>query len=241
MALKQNPTFEAEDTAAAPEAEAPAAAETVAVTKTAAAGKSEVAVAAPAASRALSTASKVMSQNVLSGLKDAFHVDFDSLPSIGATQGSFAFKDTEQELGAKICIQLMSYQDSYVASPNDTKAPIELVKYSEDGVTSKDGTNLLDHVADLKEQGYSKAKIAHRCVLVGELTYTAVADVERVGELVQIDMPDSGRRAFNTFTLQASYAVAKGRKTAEEAANLTLNAIKETTKSGEKYTKIAIS
>lgn len=209
---------------------------------TAAAAPATTAVATQTAnSRALSSASAVVSKNVLSGMKDAFRVEFDSLPAIAANQGSFAFKDTEQELGASIVLQLMSYQDSYVASPNDTKADIELVKYSEDGVTAKDGTNLLAHVADLKEQGYTKAKLSHRCVLVGELISSSVEGVERVGELVQIDMPESGRRGFNTATLQASYAVAKGRKTVEEASILTLKAVKETTKSGEKFTKIVFA
>ena len=237
MALKNAPPaaetkFEEQEPA---EATAPAAA---AAEPAKEAPSTALAAAPPPASRAVSTAASVISKNVLSGLKDAFHVDFDSLPSIAANQGSFAFTDSEQELGTEIVVQLMSYQDSWVASPNDTKADKELVKYSEDGVTAKDGTNLLAHVTDLKEQGFSKAKLAHRCVLVGELIKAGVEGIDRVGELVQIDMPESGRCGFNTFTLQASYAVAKGRKSVDQAATLTLRAVKEKTKAGEQYTKI---
>lgn len=188
--------------------------------------------------RALTTASAVMKTNVISGLKDAFRVEFDSLPAIGASQGTFNLKADDTDIGNQISIQLLSYQESWVASPNDTKADVELVKYSDDGVTSRDGINLLAHVEDLKAQGYGKAKINHRNVLVGELLSTSI-ECDKVGELVMIDLPDSGRRAFNTYTLQASYAVAKGRKTAEEAAVLTLKAVPEKTKSGEKYTKVA--
>ena len=203
------------------------------------------AVVVPTKTRALSTgltgASAVMSKNVLSGLKDAFTVDFDSVPNIVASQGSFSFKDTEQELGSKFVLQLLSYQDSYVASPNDNKAPVDLVKYSEDGVTSKDGVNLLQHVADLKEQGYSKSKITHRVVLVGELVSAAIAGVDHVQDLVQISLPETGRKSFNTFTLQASYAVAKGRRSVEEVGQLTMTAVKDKTKNGEIYTKVVIS
>ena len=187
--------------------------------------------------RALTTASAVMKTNVISGLKDAFRVEFDSLPAIGASQGTFSLKADDTDIGNQISIQLLSYQESFVASPNDTKADVELVKYSDDGVTSRDGVNLLAHVEDLKAQGYGKAKINHRNVLVGELLSTSV-ECDKVGELVMIDLPDSGRRAFNTYTLQASYAVAKGRKTPEEAAILTLKAVTEKTKSGEKFTKV---
>ena len=186
------------------------------------------------------TASSVIKSNVISGLQDAFRVEFDSLPGIGASQGTFSLKTDDADLGTELKLQLLSYQSSWTASPNDLKADSELVKYSDDGITSKDGVNLLAHIEDLKSQGYSKAKINHRVVLVGELLSSA-KDTDTVGELVMIDLPDSGRRAFNTFCLQVSYAVAKGRKTAEEAAVLTLKTTVEKTKSGEKYTKVAIS
>ena len=191
-------------------------------------------------SRAVATASAVMKQNVISGLQDAFRVEYDSLPSIGASQGTFSIKSDDTDIGPEIKIQLLSYQDSYTCGPNDTKADVELVKYSDDGITSRDGVDLRKHLNDLLEQGYTKAKIAHRVILVGELLETK-NPCNNIGELVQIDLPDSGRRAFNSYTLQASYAVAKGRKTPEEATILTLKAVIEKSKAGEKYTKVAIS
>ena len=197
------------------------------------------ALAAPRTS-ALATANSVVKMNVISALKDTFRVEFDSLPGIGASQGTFNLKADDTDIGAEISIQLLSYQESWTVGPNDTKADVELVKYSDDGVTSRDGINLLAHVEDLKAQGYGKAKIAHRVILVGELLATA-KDCDKVGELVMVDLPDSGRRAFNTYVLQASYAVAKGRKTTEEAAVLKLKAVPEKTKSGEKYTKVAFA
>ena len=151
------------------------------------------ALAAPRTS-ALATANSVVKMNVISALKDTFRVEFDSLPGIGASQGTFNLKADDTDIGAEISIQLLSYQESWVASPNDTKADVELVKYSDDGVTSRDGINLLAHVEDLKAQGYGKAKIAHRVILVGELLATA-KDCDKVGELVMVDLPDSGRRA----------------------------------------------
>lgn len=186
------------------------------------------------------TASAIMSANVISGLKDAFRVEFDSLPAIGASQGTFSLKADDTDLGAEVKIQLMSYQSSYTATPNDTKADVELVKYSDDGITSKDGVNLLKHIGDLKSQGYSKAKIAHRVVLVGELLESKIP-CDNVGELIMVDLPDSGRRAFNTYTLQASYSVARGRKSVEDASILTLKAVPEKTRTGEKFTKVTVS
>ena len=190
--------------------------------------------------RALTTASAVMKTNVISGLKDAFRVEFDSLPAIGASLGTFVRKADETDLGPELKLQLISYQESFVASPNDTKADVELVKYADNSKTARDGTDLAAHVEDLKAQGYGKAKINHRVILVGELL-EASKDASMVGDLIMVDLPDSGRRSFQTYTLQASYAVAKGRKSVEEATTLTLKAVNDKTKAGEKFTKVVIS
>jgi len=235
-----NAAFESEDETAATTAaatEAPAA-----TTATATAAPAATTAVATQTTRAVSTARAVVTQNVLSDKKDAFYVEFDSMPRLAAEQGSFTLKDSsEADLGAEIKMELMSYQESWVASPNDKKADVELVKYSDDGVTSKDGVDLQQHIADLKEQGYAKAKIAHRCIIVGELLSAGPAGADLVGNLIQVDLPETGRRSFNAYTLQASWAVGKGRKTAAEAAILTLKAVKEKSRSNEVYTKIVIS
>ena len=186
------------------------------------------------------TAKGMVTTNVLTGFKDAFRVEYDSLPAITATQGSFAFKDNDAELGSEIQMQLLSHQESWACSPNDSKADKNLVKFADNATTARDGTNLQQHLEDLKEQGYTKAKIAHRCIIVGELL-ASKGDQSRIGELVQIDLPDTGRKSFNTYSLQASYAVAKGRKTTEEASVLKMTAVKDKLTSGEVYTKVAIS
>lgn len=231
-----NAAFESEDETAA--TAAPAATEAPA----AAAAPAATTAVATQTTRAVSTAKAVVTQNVLSDKKDAFYVEFDSMPRLAAEQGSFTLKDSsEADLGAEIKMELMSYQESWVASPNDKKADVELVKYSDDGIDSKDGVNLQQHIADLKEQGYDKAKIAHRCIIVGELLSAGPAGADLVGKLVQVDLPETGRRSFNAYTLQASWAVGKGRKTAAEAAVLTLKAVKEKSRNNEVYTKIVIS
>ena len=249
MALRNNTTTTAEtnkfeteeDTSATAQVQDTAEANTDAAPEVAAA----TTAVATQGTRALANpgAKALVTQNVLSDKKDAFHVEFDSTPRLAAEQGSFVIKfdGTETDIGAECSIEMMSYQDSWVVSPNDKKADVELVKYSDDGVTSKDGVDLKQHLQDLIELGYSKAKIAHRCVVVGELVSTAKGGEDFIEKLVQIDLPESGRRSFNAYTLQASWAVGKGRKTAAEASVLKLKAVKDKTKSGEVYTKVSFS
>lgn len=231
-------TFEAEDETLDQAADTGTAEAAAAAVDTSEAPKTTALAAA--GTRALTTASSVMKANIISGLQDAFRVEYDSLPAVGASLGTFVRKADETDLGPELKLQLISYQESWVASPNDTKADVELVKYADNSKTARDGTDLAAHVEDLKAQGYGKAKINHRVILVGELL-EASKDDSMVGDLIMVDLPDSGRRSFQTYTLQASYAVAKKRKTEEEATILTLKAVNDKTKSGEKYTKVVIS
>lgn len=187
-----------------------------------------------------SSVQSIINKNVMTHLKNSFHVSYDSPPAITASQGCFSLKSDGSDIGGEIRIDLMSYQDSYVVSPNDSKAGIELVQYSDDGITSTTGINLQEHLAYLRESGYTKAKLSHRIILVGELTYSS-DPCELVSKLVQINLPDSGRKAFNDYALQASYAVSKGRKSFEDAVQITLKTVPKKNKNGDKYTGVVIS
>lgn len=240
MSLKK-PNTTADNSAFEVDPENETAAEQVTETVTeAAATTTAVAVAKPSA-LARPTAANIKLVNIMSDAQDAFRVEFDSLPGVKASQGQFMFKDTNEKLGDHIDIELISFQGSWVASPNDKAADVELVKYSDDGKVSKDGVDMHAHVADLKEMGYKNARLTQRCILVGELLAVAGKGSDRVGELVQIDLPDTGRKSFETYCLQASYAVGKGRKTAEQVKFLRLTGEVTTTKDKEDYTKVVIA
>ena len=201
------------------------------------------ALAAQSGGRALTSAT-VMKQNVLSGLKDAFHISFDAVPRVKAEQGDLLLVDPEISLGTHVVLEVVSYQDRWVASPGDNKAPIELVKFSDNEHTADDGTDLNEHVRMLQEQGYGKAKKQQRLVVVGELLAvksTAEDAQDLIGSLVQIDLPDSGRRSFQGHVLQVSFKVAKGRLDGAEAARMQFTATKERSKQGDAYTKITVS
>lgn len=144
------------------------------------------------------------------------------------------------DMGSEITMELISWQDAWTVGPNDTNADKELVKYADNPVTAGDGTNLDKHLQDLKDQGYSKAKKAHRRILVGELVSTK-GDQSKAGTLIQINLPDTGRIAFDDYQMQGSFAVKKGRKTAEEVLKLKLEAIKAKTPKGEIYTRVGVS
>ena len=181
----------------------------------------------------------ITQNNILTSAKNVMDVEFDTFPSI-AVSASFEFRDNKADLGNEIVMQVVSYQETWSAGPGDMKADKDLVKYADNATTSRDGTNMLEHVAALKEQGFKSAKLQHRYIVVGELISTK-GDKSRVGELVQIDLPDTGRKSFDSYALQASYAVAKGRTTQEEALKVKISAVKSETRAGEKFYKAVVS
>ena len=177
-----------------------------------------------------------MRASALASAKDAFRVNWDSVPAITTGLGCFVNKADDAELGNEVTMNVVSWQFQWQAGPNDNKAPIETLKYSDsdDGKVSNDGVDMLKHVEDLKAQGYSKAKLTHRLILVGE-----VIGGKLDGNLVQINLPDTGRRAFDQHMTQAAFQQARGKLTAEQANTVVLKAVKEKAKSGENYTKVA--
>ena len=246
MALTNKPKFENEDDNVATETAAPSKSEKVETATATPPAKTAPATALATQGVAPVTAVSVAKSGVLASLKDQIRVDFDSLPSMGLKGGKFMFRDAETvKLGDAIKMELNSYQEQWVVSPGDNDADIELVKYSDDGITTTDGYDCAAHLADLKAQGFTKAKIAHRVILVGELVALTndgkVIEHERVGDLVQVNLPDTGRRSFNSHCIQAAYAVGKGRKTAEEARMIQIKSISTTSRNGDDYFKMEVS
>lgn len=170
-------------------------------------------------------------------LRNQLRVDYNTLAQVQATQGSFIDRETEEVLGDEVVIELLSWQDSYVCSPNDDAAPKELVKYSEDGITTKDGTSMADHLASLKDDGYAKAKITHRVVLVGALK-SANKGENLVGELVQIDLPPTGKAQFDRYVANCAWKIRSGALSAEASKTVKLTASIAKGQGSVKYTLV---
>ena len=214
--------------------------EASAQTPQAAAPSTSTAVAhAPSGGMSVATISR---NGVLSNLKDAMRVEWDTVPRILATNGGFQFKESGEKLGDEIKLELHSYQTHWVCGPNDTTADFELVKYSDDGKVARDGTNLLQHLQSLKAEGWVKASVQERYVIVGELVATSGKNPSNeLQTLVQVDLPPTGVSSFKNYMIQSSFRVGKGTKTMDEARLLTLKAVVDQNKAKQDYTKVVFA
>lgn len=201
------------------------AAEAHTVTSEASPAMSDVAakaLAAHQAGTALST-SRRSNHRVIENMKDALRVDFNTLAQIQANQGAFRDREAEKSLGDVIEIELLSWQENYVVSPNDLKAPKDLVKYSDDGKIAKDGTDMIEHLNALKADGYHKAKLQERCILVGALLATAKPS-DLVGQLVQIDCAPQSYAMFKRYKANALWQMQSGNMDDSKVLRLRLTA-----------------
>lgn len=200
------------------------------------------AVATPAPARI--QAVEIMKQSSISQLENAFEVEWDSVPTIVTGQGDMIDKSANGEsIGREILFQLMSYQYQWVASPKDDSAEMDTVKYAKNPTHAEDGTSLASHVEALKAQGWANAGIAHRVILVGEiLAVDGKTDAKQVGTLYQINMPDTGRRSFEAYKIQAAYKVSKGFLSIENSTKLKITTQSEQVRgSTKKYTKFNVA
>lgn len=163
------------------------------------------------------------SVNPFESIKGAYHVDFNTLTNLQVTNGNFMDKEGSRPLGDSIVLALMSFQDNYVISPGvDGEQAKKLVKYSDDGIVTKDGLNAADYLHELKTiGGYSKARMDKRVVLVGALVNAGKLP-EMTDTLVQIDLPPSSKALFDRYQIQTAYDVRMNKYTAEEAMMLTM-------------------
>lgn len=173
---------------------------------------------AEAKTSAVTTVHKV-DLRVMDQYKDAMKVEYNTLNQVIATNGNFVDRETKTVLGDTVVFTLLSFQDSYVVSPNDDNASDDVVRYSDDGVICSDGTNVQDHLAFLKENGFLKASLKQRAVVVAAIESAAKTDKFN-GQLVQFDLSPSSRTMWKRYTANVAYALSVGTTTAEKVSRV---------------------
>lgn len=204
-----NKTFEGEENNAAAEAGTTNAAAAAAAAPVAAAA------AAPVAVKPANTAlGAPIALNALDSMKDLMRVEYNTLSQMTAQQGSIMDRETKTVLGDTVVFNLLSWQDSFVVSPEDDDAPDDVVRYSDDGIMCTDGTTVADTLAEMKLT-YPKAKLKQRAVVVGAVE-SAIKTSDFNGKLVQFDLSPASRTQWKRYMAEAAYALAVGSKQPEQ-------------------------
>lgn len=199
------PAFEAEDGAA--DASTQAAADTGATAST------TTAVAAQKGG-AVSMNFKA-NMKVLEDFKGALPVEYNTLSQIIANNGNFVERESKTNMGDSLTFTLLSFQDSFVVSPEDEDAPDDMVRYSLDGVVCSDDTTVAEHLEYLRNNGYPKAKLKERIVVVAAIEAAAKTDKFN-GTLMQLDLSPMSRVQWKRFMANAAYGLGIGKYTEEQ-------------------------
>ena len=206
-----------------------------AATPAVAPAKTTAVVTAPKQGGLVASNSPKVNPNCIKELKDKFIVQYDSLAQLQASQGQFMDRESNLSLGSELLFELLSYQEQFVVTPNDNKATKDVVRYSADGVTCSDGTDVKQHLADLRELGWVNARVNARYIIVGSLLAAEKSDAMD-NTLVQIDLSPKSRSQFDRYIIQSFYDLAKGNITEEQARVLDLSANVTKNSNGDIYT-----
>lgn len=149
---------------------------------------------------------KPVDLNAMARFKDVMKVEYNTLDQIIATNGNFMDRETKTVLGDTVVFNLLSFQDSFVVSPNDEDAPDDTVRYSEDGVVCSDGTAVQAHLDWLKSNGFPKASLKQRAVVVAAIE-SAIKTEAFNGKLVQFDLSPSSRTMWKRHMANVAYGL----------------------------------
>lgn len=155
--------------------------------------------------------------NPLEPLKNAFPVEYDTLRNLQINQGNVIDRESGKALGDTIKLELLSFQDQWVCGPggeDKSEEAKELVRYSDDGITSTKGDDMKAHLEHLRALGYKDAKISERMVICGAVTDPGSKGKKDVPELqdalVQINLPPTSKAAFKRYQVDQAYRIGKG-------------------------------
>lgn len=181
---------------------------------------------APAVAATQSPAAVALAQarDAFDQFRNALPVEYNTLDQIIASNGNFVERETKTVLGDTVHFDLLSFQDSFVVSPEDDNAPGEIVRYSNDGVVCSDGSDVKEHLDWLHQNGYPKARLKQRVVVVGAVTSAAKTDKFN-GQLVQFDLSPASRTLWQRFAISAAYGLTTGRVTAAQVSKVKAEAL----------------
>lgn len=213
--VQPSPSAQERLKAAAAEREAEAAEEREAVMAT----KTESTALAAKKSTALATP-VARPEKIFAPLEDAFHVDWNTLESLKATQGQFLAKADDSTFGPEIGFELLSHQKQFVVSPGtDEEEDNQHVRYSDDGITCNTGEDVKEYRQHLIDAGYTEAGVTERVVLVGSV-FDPGLKPDFKDKLMQISLAPTSKALFDRHQLQTTFNVGRGNWSPEGVTRL---------------------
>jgi hypothetical protein len=169
--------------------------------------------------------------------QDQFIAPFGTLPRLKASNGNVL--DSEDKLlGSYVDVQVVSWNNIWVISPNDPKAPVELVRYSYDNQTFDEDPSVTvgDYLAEMKQAWPNAASKQYAEVIA--ILHGAEKATELLGKMVQLQLSPTSRTAFEGFRLQAAFQIASGTASAEQSDMVRFN-VNVVSSRGNSWSKFA--
>jgi hypothetical protein len=164
----------------------------------------------------------------LEDLKNALPpMEFGTLPRIKANQGCLEHDD-DGDIGKSITIEVISFNDRYVVSPNQNGADASFCRYSYDNAVLNDGSEMsvAEHIQELKDEGFTKACSKRYVDLIAVLV-DAENDCDDIGQMVQLQLSPESVKQFDRLKMNILTAN-RGQKDVAAVGNIIVTAKKKT-------------
>lgn len=145
----------------------------------------------------------------VSNLQNAMPVEWNTHQQLTIDKSAIKDKTTKQSVGEWVDLELLSWQHTWVCSPKDDDADVEVVKYSDDGVTTKDGLDCKAYIEEIRKD-YPYATLEKRAIIMGGVVRCEKAK-HLTDTLVQITLAPTAVTEFNRYMQNSAFAISKGK------------------------------
>jgi len=182
----------------------------------------------------------------LDDLKDLFTVDYDTFERLKSGSGNIV-DSQNNSLGSQIALRVLSWQDAWDISPgSQVPEAKKVVKYSDDGVRTKDTGELITEYLDRLRSGdvdgvkYPGAKIAPKKVIVGVLE-GAEKPTNLLGKTVQVSLSTQSAKSFDRHRFDFTLQQQMGKRSTVDGADCVLINAEARSSNGNNYTLLLVT
>lgn len=147
---------------------------------------------------------------------DSASIGFGTFPRVTVGLDGFS-KDATTDLGKEIKIEVMSYNNRWVASPGtDDEEAKKHVRYSNDGKTiastgDDNGMDIMEYIQEMKTvHGLSDAGLKEYLAIYGFLTFANGAEIDEADrEIIELQVPPQSKARFQRHQITEGVKIAR--------------------------------
>lgn len=178
--------------------------------------------------------------DVVGAFKNAGRVTFDQFETLILQGAGILKRDGLAFVATELNFRLMSWQDSYLISAGNDSAPKDLLRFSDDGITTTEGEDVREYVNELRASGWPKASCQQRAIVVGSYESGAKPGMLEEDQIFKLDLSPQSRAAFAEYQVLCQNKQFLGKWKAEQCHYIRITAL-NAVRNGKTFVKASFT